>query len=157
MATFNGDFRETFTTTASPLQARDTFGDLDTIIENYGELERGDKLDAHTVQFLLKEQNHGITKFQGKYTCQYTCPDEQTLTWKTVGEPGNIQAEGTAIFTQSGDGSTSIDYHGKLSLEMDLNKMMAGMLKPVVGQMIAHEMKEYVKRMIRASESAGNA
>jgi len=153
MATFHGDFRETFTTKASPTDARKTFGDLDTIIANYGALEHGDKVDDQTVKFLLKEQNHGVTKFQGQYTCRYTFPDEQTLVWETLSADGNIQAEGKATFSTTSDGQTEIDYHGKLSLEMKLNKMMAGMLKPVVGQMIAYEMKEYVKRMIVAAES----
>ena len=153
MATFNGDFRETFTTKANALDARNTFGDLDAIIANYGALEKGDKLDDNTVAFLLTEQNHGVTKFQGNYTCRYTFPDESTLVWETISTDGNIQAEGKATFTATADGQTEIDYHGKLSLEMDLNKMMAGMLKPVVGQMIAYEMKEYVKRMIQAAEA----
>lgn len=151
MAIFHGDFHETFTTTASPLNARNTFGNLDTIIANYGDLEHGDKLDDNTVKFLLKEQNHGVTKFQGQYTCRYTFPNEGTLVWETISEDGNIQAEGTATFSAGADG-TQIDYHGKLSIEMKLNKMMAGMLKPVVGQMIAHEMRAYVKRMITAAE-----
>ena len=153
MATFHGDFRETFTTQASPMDARNTFGDLDAIIANYGALEQGDKLNDRTVKFLLKEQNHGVTTFQGNYTCRYTFPDDSTLVWETVSEDGNIQAEGTATFTANAEGQTAIDYHGKLSLDMDLNKIMAGMLKPVVGQMIAYEMKEYVKRMIKAAEA----
>ena len=151
MAIFHGDFHETFTTSASPLKARNTFGNLDTIITHYGELESGDKLDDNTVKFLLKEQNHGISKFQGTYTCRYTFPDEQTLVWETIGSDGNIQAEGKAIFKAGSEG-TEIDYHGKLAIEMNINKMMAGMLKPVVGQMINHEMRAYVKRMIVAAE-----
>lgn len=152
MATFQGDFRETFTTSATPLHARNTFGDLDTIIENYGALESGTKKDNETVTFLLTEQNHGVTKFQGNYTCRYTFPNDETLVWETLGTDGNIQASGTATFKANAAGTTEIDYHGKLALDMNLNKMMAGMLKPVVGQMIAHEMKEYVKRMITAAE-----
>ena len=81
MATFQGDFRETFTTSATPLHARNTFGDLDTIIENYGALESGTKKDNETVTFLLTEQNHGVTKFQGNYTCRYTFPNDETLVW----------------------------------------------------------------------------
>ena len=151
MAIFHGDFHETFTTSASPSNARDTFGNLDAIITNYGDLERGEKLDDNTVKFLLKEQNHGISKFQGAYTCRYTFPDEQTLIWETIGTDGNIQAEGKATFHAEAEG-TKIDYHGKLAIEMQLNKKMAGMLKFVVGQMIAHEMRAYVKRMIVAAE-----
>ena len=105
------------------------------------------------MNFLLNEKNHGVTKFQGKYTCRYTFPDEETLIWETLGQDGNINASGKATFKATADGQTEIDYHGLLSLDMDLNKMMAGMLKPVVGQMIAYEMKEYVKRMIAAAEA----
>ena len=97
--------------------------------------------------------NNGISKFQGTYTCRYTFPDEQTLIWETVGDDGNIQAEGKATFKGSETG-TEIDYHGKLAIEMKINKMMAGMLKPVIGQMIAHEMRAYVKRMIVAAEES---
>ena len=152
MAIFTGDFRETFTTSAAPMHARNTFGDLDTIIENYGALESGTKKDSETVTFLLTEQNNGVTKFQGTYTCRYTFPNDHTLVWETLGTEGNIQASGTATFIANASGTTEIDYHGTLALDMKINKMMASMLKPVVGQMIAHEMKEYVKRMITAAE-----
>ena len=95
-----------------------------------------------------------MTKFQGTYTCRYTFPNDHTpLVWETLGTEGNIQASCTATFIANASGTTEIDYHGTLALDMKINKMMASMLKPVVGQMIAHEMKEYVKRMIAAAES----
>ena len=152
MATFLGDFHEVFTSTADANHARKTFGDLDTIITHYGALEHGEKLDENTVRFTLKEQNQGVTSFQGRYTCRYLLDDANTLTWDTIGEDGNIKADGTAIFTPTANGC-SIDYHGRLALDMPINRMMAKVLKPVIQTVIAQEMRAYVKRMISAAEA----
>ena len=70
----------------------------------------------------------------------------------TIGEDGNIKADGTAIFTPTANGC-SIDYHGRLALDMPINRMMAKVLKPVIQTVIAQEMRAYVKRMISAAEA----
>ena len=152
MPRFVSDFRETFTTSASAEVAHRAFGDLDVLIANYGDLERADKHDERTVEYLLKEANHGVTTFQGHYTCRYDYTDDHTVTWTTTSEGSNIVASGTARFTATPNGA-SIDYDARIELEMDIPRLMAPMLKPVISQVAAHEMKQFVKRMIRAAEA----
>ena len=150
MAWMRGEFHEQFTTTASAEAACAAFGDLDTIVANYGPLDNAEKLDAQALQFTLEEQNHGFTTFQGRYTCRYVI-DGSRLTWSSEGE-GNIKAEGTATFTSTPSGA-SIDYRASLELEMGVNAMVAKMITPIVAAAIQKEMKAYVERMIAAAEA----
>ena len=52
------DRAEIFEIAATPERVRQQFLDLDQIVEHYGDLEVGDRLDENTLRFLLKEQNH---------------------------------------------------------------------------------------------------
>ena len=152
MARFAAEFRETFTTTAPLAVAHRAFGDLDVLIANYGDLEKATKHDDRTVEYLLKEANHGVTTFQGHYTCRYEYTDDHTVSWQTTSEGSNTKAWGTATFSEAG-GTTSIDYNGHIEIEMGIPRMMAPMLKPVVAQIAAAEMKKFVQRMIKAAEA----
>lgn len=150
MAWIRGEFHEQFTTSATAEAACTAFANLDTIIANYGPLENAEKLDTQAIRFTLEEQNHGITTFQGTYTCRYVT-EGVCLTWSSEGT-GNIKAEGTATFTPSESGAT-IDYRASLELDMSVNAMIAKMIAPIVGAAIQKEMKAYVERMIAAAEA----
>jgi hypothetical protein len=43
-----------------------------------------------------------------------------------------------------------VSYRETLEVDLDVNALMAPMLKLVMGPMLAHEAKEYVRRMIKA-------
>jgi hypothetical protein len=153
MATFEGAFHETFITGASARHARDVFADLDQITTHYGELERAEKLDDRTLAFYLPPKNHGITLFTGRYDCRYEPYEDHTLIWTTVGDTGNIRSEGRAVFTTGSDGRTTIDYQARLQLEMEVGRIAARLLGPVIRQAMNRETRAYVKRMIRAAET----
>ena len=150
MAWMRGEFHEQFTTSATAEAACAAFANLDTIIANYGPLENAEKLDTQAIQFTLEEQNHGITTFQGRYTCRYIT-EGASLSWSSEGD-GNIKAEGTATFASSDSGAT-IDYRASLELDMGVNAMVAKMITPIVAAAIQKEMKAYIERMITAAEA----
>lgn len=148
MATFESTYSETFTLPGSPEAVRAHFADLGTIIANTNDVESTD-VDGDVVHFVLKAQEHmGIGTFQANYRCRYTVGDDGVLRWEPVGE-GNSRQSGEATFTAKGD-ATEVSYSESIAVDMDVPKMMAPMLKPVIGAVLSHELKEYAKRMQKA-------
>jgi len=157
MALFEGTFHESFTTSVSVRHARDVFADLDQITAHYGDLERADKLDERTLAFHLPPKNHGITTFTGRYDCRYEPEGEDALTWTTVGDTGNIRSDGRAVFTAGPEGRTTIDYQARLRLDMDVGRITARVLGPVIRQAMVQQTRAYVKRMIAAAEATAGS
>lgn len=153
MPVFSAELQHTFSTPAPMEQVHRCFFDVDTHIANFGQLASANKLDDHTVDYTLKAANYGVTTFQGRYTCRYASPDAQTITWSTLDPESNMQSVGTVRLTALPDGGTSIDYTATLGLDIDVPSMMAPMIKPVIRQVAAAEMKQFVKRMIRSAET----
>lgn len=154
MARFQGTFHEVFTVRAEPAAVLDQFLSLAQIIEHYGDLESAEQLDDHTLRFVLKNQNHGVFSFQGRYECRYVPDGDSATTWASQGEGGNVFTSGRASVAPGDQpGTTLLDYQADMALEIDVNKMLAPVLDPVVKASIAQQMRAYVKRMIQAVES----
>jgi len=150
MATFDSTFTDTFTVPVAPAVARDHFANPQTIIEHSNDVEEA-TVDGDVIHFTMKAQEHmGIGTFQSIYRCLYATTDN-SVTWEPVGE-GNTRQSGRAVFAAKGDG-TEVTYSETLSVDMDVPKMMAPMLKPVIGAVLSHEMKEYTKRMRKTLEA----
>ena len=47
-------------------------------------------------------------------------------------------------------GGTEVVYTETLEVDLDVNAMMAPMLRMVMGPMLAHEAKEYLRRMVKS-------
>lgn len=143
MPWFEGTHTESRTVTASPEAVRDHFADLATIVANTKDVESS-SIDDRTIHFVMKEENHaGVLTFQANFKCTYELEGD-TLSWST--REGNLNQSGTATFAADGDG-TRLDYTETVKLDLDIPSMMAPMLKPVIGAMVANEMKDFVKRM----------
>ena len=154
MATFESTFKDTFTVPVAPTVAREHFADANTIIAHSNDVETA-TVEDDVIHFVMKAQEHmGIGTFQSDYRCRYTV-DGDTLSWEPVGE-GNTRQSGSARFVAKGDG-TEVEYSETLSVDMDVPKMMAPMLKPVIGAVLSHEMKEYTKRMRKALDDVAKA
>jgi len=153
LARFEGTFHEVFTVRAEPRAVLDQFLSLEQIIAHYGDLESAEQLDANTLRFLLKNQNHGVFSFQGRYDCRYVAQGDSATTWASQGEGGNVFTSGRASVAPGDEpGTTRLDYQADMALEIDVNKMLAPILDPVVKASIAQQMRAYVKRMIKAVE-----
>ncbi len=148
MATFEGTYTDKLVVHADVNTARDHFANLETIVANTKDLEQAD-IDNDTIHFLLEAQEHtGIGTFQGKYSCRYAVTDG-VLSWESVGD-GNTRQSGRATFTAVDGGATEVDYTESIAIDMDVPKLMAPMLKPLIGPMLKHELSEYAKRMVKS-------
>jgi len=149
MAWFEGTHRDTFTVPSSLELTRGHFSDLATIVAHTEGLESHD-IDGDTIHFVLALQDHGVVKFKGDYRCTYALEGDR-LIWKSAG--GNTEQSGEARF-QATDGGTQVDYTETVRVDLEVPGPMAMMLKPVMGPMLAHEIKGFVKRMTRSLEQA---
>lgn len=150
MARFEGNHSSTVTVTKPLAAAIAHFADPATVVANSEDVETAE-IDGNTVHFVLKEQDHGIAKFQGRYSCQYSA-DGNAVRWATIGDSNTVQS-GEAVFEAIDADSTSITYSESLAIDLDVPDMMAPMLKPVVSQLLAHELKGFLKRMVKTLES----
>ncbi|MFT6234605.1 MAG: hypothetical protein ACJAZO_005128 [Myxococcota bacterium] len=149
MATFESTYTKTFTLPVDLDAAKKHFADLATVIANSNDVETA-TVDGDVVHFVMKAQEHvGIGTFQSDYHSKYTLSGN-VLTWAPVGE-GNTRQSGTATFVANGE-STEVAYSETLSVDMSVPKLMAPMLKPLIGAILSHEMKEYTARMIKSIE-----
>ena len=98
------------------------------------------------IHFVLKEEDHGVVKFKADYKCRYV-RDGNTVTWETL--DGNLNQSGKVSFTPEGDGCT-MDYTETVKVDLGVPAMVAPMLKPVLGPMLAGEIKGFVDRMTKA-------
>jgi hypothetical protein len=147
VARFTSELDETFHSQASVERLRDHFADLDAIIANYGHLERAERLGDRTVRFTLPPKNHGVTQFDGCYTCEWTHVDASTIRWKTIGTDNNMWSDGEATFTTQG-GRTAMRYRHTIAIELSVNRMLAKMVGGVVSEVTRRELRAYVKRML---------
>ena len=145
MAEFQGTHSDTFRVPTDLEAAKRHFSSLSTIIANSSDVESANE-EGDIIHFVLKPQDHGVMKFQGKYSCRYFFSGDDTLRWETVGD-GNTDQSGEAIFRAVSDGETEIAYRENLKVDMEVPSVMAPMLKPVISQVLSHEMKAYLGRM----------
>lgn len=133
-------------TVAAPLDAvRAHFADPNTILAHTKDVESG-TVDDRTIHFVMKEEDHGIMKFQADFRCTYTL-DGDVLSWET--HEGNLKQTGTATFAADGAG-TVVDYTEKVEVDLGVPAMAAPMLKPVIGAMLSSEIKGFFDRMAKS-------
>jgi carbon monoxide dehydrogenase subunit G len=154
MPTFTGQHHATLSLRIPPAQAAAAFADLDRQIACHPELERADKIDATTLRVKMKEMNHGPTRFAGRYTLLFSV-DGTTVRWRT-GPDSNVDVSGEAVFTAVGTGSR-LAYTERVSLAMDLNALLARVLRPIVEAMMGRGMRSFVERMTAELERVGTS
>ncbi len=146
MAWFEGTHSESRTLPVTPDAARAHFSDPSRIVAHTKDYESAD-IDGETIHFVMKLEDHGVVKFQGRFACSYRLEDG-VLRWTTT-EGGNMVQQGEATFTES-DGRTELSYTETVKIDLDVPAMMAPMLQPVIGAMVASEIKDFVNRMTKA-------
>ncbi len=149
MARFSGSIHEQFTTAAPPDRARAHFADLAQIQANFGPLERGEQVGERTLSFVLPKMNMGVVSFQARYHCTYEAEGADRVVWRSSGDDATVFTHGEATFTPADNGGTVIDYKADMDVEIDAG-LMGKMLGPVIAQTVPHEIRSYVKRMIKA-------
>lgn len=145
MMRFEGSHQEVLLVPAELAATRAHFSDLTTIAKHTDNLETF-SVDGDILHFVLKLQDHGVFSFKGDYKCRYVLAGD-TLTWTAAG--GNTEQSGRCTFRRV-PGGTELNYAETVAVEMDVNAMVGTMLKQVMGPMITHEIKGYLKRMTKA-------
>lgn len=151
MPSFTGRHTAQIPLRAPPARAAATFADLDRQIACHPELESAQKVGADTLRVKMKEMNHGPTAFAGRYTLIFST-DGTTVRWRT-GPDSNVDVSGEAVFTAAGSGSR-LAYTESVSLAMELNPLLARVLRPIVEVMIGRGMRNFLERMTTELERA---
>lgn len=121
-------------------------------VELLADLEKHEAIDDKTYRFVLIEKNEKGVRFKGDYTVQYDYDGDKTLTWKTTSE-GNMSSTGKATFKALGDTRTSVDYTETIVCDMDVNRLLAKVIKPIVNREISKGVGGYLDRVIDKLQS----
>ncbi|MCU0693254.1 MAG: SRPBCC family protein [Polyangiaceae bacterium] len=147
MTVFNGEYQEVFTVDVPTNRAKAVFADLDNIGQCYDNIHRYEKLDADTLRIALKPQKALNVTFVGTHDVLTRWEGDEVLAWQSKKGVGNIYAEGRARFTPISDTQTRIDYLDRLSLDIDINRLVAKALTPIVRRGIEQGVRAYLQRM----------
>lgn len=155
MPTFKGTLDEEFEVQAAPEHVARVFRDLDVVAREFGDLESFDRVDDQTLRYVMENQNHGVFQFQGRYACRYIADGETGVRWETLDEEGtNVRTSGYLSCRPGSEAGTSVmRYVSEMELDIDVSPMLAPVLGPVVGATIPVQVRDFVKRMVKAAEA----
>lgn len=145
MAVFSGAYEETFTIDVPLDKARAHFSNLDNIGKNYDGVDRYEKVDDRTLSIHLVPQSAMGVTFKGRHICKYQLDDRQ-MSW-TSDSSGNMRSRGYAKFKAVGDNRTSITYRDEIECDIEINRIVAKALAPIVRRDIEKGVRNYLKRM----------
>lgn len=116
----------------------------EVFVECMGDLETFEKVDDTTFRWILVEKNEKGVRFSGDYTVKYDYNGSDSIKWTTVSE-GNMSSEGEAKFTAQGS-STRVSYREVIVCDMEVNRLLAKVIKPIVSREIAKGVSGYLER-----------
>ncbi|MBM4389682.1 MAG: SRPBCC family protein [Deltaproteobacteria bacterium] len=150
MASFTSSHAETRALPVSPAQAAERFAEPARQASCHPELAEATVLDAARVRMAMKEMSHGPVKFSGRYTLSFA-RDGNDVTWAS--SDGNLHVLGRAHFHPAPGGCT-MDFREEVRLELELNRVLAGVIRPVAEAMMKKGMRGFVERMSASIASA---
>jgi carbon monoxide dehydrogenase subunit G len=116
----------------------------DVFVACLGDLDKHEKIDDTTFRWILIEKNEKGVRFSGDYTVKYDFNGADLLKWTTVSN-GNMSSEGEAHFTAQGN-STKVAYRETIVCDMEVNRLLAKVIKPIVSREIAKGVSGYLDR-----------
>ncbi len=149
MPVFTGRHTSTHVLARAPGEAAGLFADMGNWVACHPELAGSDRVDAQTLAVRLKPMSHGPVSFTGHYTLHFTRAGD-TVRWQT-GKDGNMEVSGEARFAPSGTGSR-LDFTESITMDLNLNRLLGAMIRPVAESMMAHGMQRFVERMVSLVE-----
>lgn len=144
MPTFSGTLSRTLTISRGKEEVMEVMTNPDKFSAYLGDLETIEKKGEDSWRLILKEMNEKGVRFKGDYTVKYTTSGD-TLTWETTSQ-GNMSSTGKAVFRDRGAGSTEVDYTETIECNMDVNRLLAKVIKPIVQREIARGVGSYLDR-----------
>lgn len=155
MPKFTGKDSRTVTIRApKPLvvQMMSTPAEIEHCIDN---LERAEHIDERTVRFIHNEVSEKGVKFRGDRTVRYELEGDE-LRWQTISN-GNMNTNGRAVFHAEGDNATRVEFHETVECDMQVNRLLAKVFKPIVERHIRHGVSEYLDRVATRVQDAAKA
>lgn len=149
MPKFSGEYRETVTVNAPIEVAKAHFADLKTIARNYGDLQSHEIHDEAEITFTLVPKSEKGVTFHGQYRARYEFDGESRLTWRTV-DTRNMWSTGSATFSAAGPERTRVAFVQKIETEMQVNRLLGKVIKPIVAHEITKGAREYLARMAKS-------
>jgi carbon monoxide dehydrogenase subunit G len=102
-------------------------------------------------RLVLKEKSEKGVHFKGDYTVRYTTQGD-ALTWSTTSH-GNMSTQGRAAFRALGAARTEVTYTETIDCDMDVNRLLAVAIKPIVDREISKGVGGYLDRVKAHLES----
>lgn len=143
MPRFAGTESRVFTIRAPFDKVVGTMTEPDKFRAYFLDLVRFEKVNDTTWRWVLEEKNEKGVRFQGDYTVKYSWDGKRELTWETV-NPGNMTSVGRATFVKEGETATRVDYTETIECDMDVNRILAVVIKPIVNREIAKGVGGYL-------------
>ncbi len=152
MTLFRGEYHEILDIDVPIDLVRDHFCDLENIAAAYEELERWERLDEFTLEYLLEPIKVSKLVWQGRYQCRYVFESENVHVWETVrsDRQANIFAKGRAQFTATGEYSTRLDWRSTMDCEIPARWPFSRTIKPIVEKSVADGSARFLKVLKRA-------
>ena len=152
MPTFASSDTQTIQIQASKQRVAETLSSPDQIRELMGEkLEHAEKVDDHTLRLVRKPIEEKGVKFRGEQTIRYEYNGNGTVTWRTISD-GNMRSRGQAKLTEISEGVTSVEYSESIECDMEVNRLLAAILRPIVEHKIKSGVADHLKRLKAALE-----
>ena len=152
MRTFSGSDTEVVTIHASQDRVIAALTDPDQIKEALSEqLESGTTIDAHTAHWVRRSVEEVGVRFRGDYTVQYEHDGHGTIRWHTLGN-GNMRTSGEAHVASIDETNTRLEYTEAIECDMDVNRFIAPVLKPIVERKIKQGIGTYVAKLKQVIE-----
>jgi carbon monoxide dehydrogenase subunit G len=115
------------------------------------EIESSTRLDAQTVRWIRKPVAVRGFQFRGEYTARYEYDGDGHVRWYTIGE-GNVRSQGEARLFELGDGTTRVEYQAAIECDMDVHRVLALVLRPLIEHRIKSGLGAFVTRVKRSLE-----
>ncbi len=151
MPKFEGTEQRTFTVKADLAKVAEVMSDPMVFSRFVLDLETIEPTEDGAYHWRLKEISEKGIHFKGDYKVTYTRDGDKSVSWETIGE-GNMSSTGRALFKAVAAG-TEVNYTETITTEMDVNRLLAKVIKPIVNRQIARGVGDYLDRVKAHLES----
>ncbi|HTR50073.1 MAG TPA: SRPBCC family protein [Kofleriaceae bacterium] len=110
------------------------------------DLEASTKVDDRTLRIVRKPVEEMGVRFHGDYTVRYTRDGTDRITWTTITN-GNMRSHGSATVTTQADGTTRVEYDESIECDMEVNRLLAVALRPIVERKMKSGVGAYLERV----------
>jgi len=156
MPTFSSSDKRVITIRAPQDQVIQALTEPDRIKEALAdELESSAKVDEHTVRWIRKPVEEKGVRFRGDYVVQYAYDGRGKVSWHTIGQ-GNMRSNGEALLAAAPDGGTRVEYSESIECDMEVNRILAAVLRPIVERKIKSGVGDYLAHVKARLEHASH-